>query len=290
MNEIHGPRCLVIGSTSVVGEAIISEVSPSWAVRTAGRRGADLPIDLSDPLAEIAAAEQFDVAIFVAADFGGELPQDYVRAEVVNAAGALTACRLAEAAGVAHFVLISSASASYLPGEPYFGIYSLSKRHGEEVTSLYCSRRNIALTILRPTGVYDAAGRCRSHQPLLYGLVDRARAGADITLNGSADPLRNFIFVADLARIVRRVIEARLTGSFGCPGRKSMRLTEIASAAIDAFGRGGKIRFDASRDDIPSLSSIPDTELYDRLSYWPEVNLDDGLRLMAGSLNDAESV
>ncbi len=288
--ENRAPRCLVVGNTSVVGEAVIAELSQTWSVTTAGRHGADVMIDLADPLAAIDVTEQFEVAVVVAADFGGESPGDFVRAELVNAVGALSACRLADAAGVAHFVLMSSSSATYSSGDPYFGAYALSKRHGEEAVSLYCARRDIALTILRPTGVYDAAGKCRRHQPLLYGLVDRARAGLDITINGSADPLRNFIYISDLARIVKRVIAARLLGTFGCPGTQSMTISQIASAAHDAFGRGGTVRFDASRDDTPSLAGILDTDLYDQLSYWPEVDLADGLRRIAAATHESEAL
>jgi nucleoside-diphosphate-sugar epimerase len=280
-------RYLVVGSTSVIGAAIVAELSKAANVVTMGRRDADVIMDLSDPLTAGTISHALDVAVLVAGDFGGSAPQDYVRAEVVNAAGMVAACVAAESAGVDHIVLISSSSAEYSPGDPYFGIYSLSKRHGEEAVALYCSDRNIALTILRPTAVYDRDGKCRRHQPLLYHFVDCARDGRDITINGSADPLRNFIYLDDLVRAVRLVVERRVVGRFGCPGARSTTITEVARTAFSVFGRGGVVRFDGTKADVPSLASSPGTELYDELSNWPEVDLGDGLSRIAQVLDES---
>jgi hypothetical protein len=68
-----------------------------------------------------------------------------------------------------------------------------------------------------------------------------------------------------------------------------MTISQIASIAFDVFGRGGTIQFDTSRDDIPSLSSIPDPDLYDKLSYWPEVDLHEGIHLIAAATTDSET-
>ena len=251
---------LIVGSTSVIGGAIASELKALGQVRTAGRRNADIAFDLTQPDFRAAAGKTFDVAVFVAADFGGSTDEDFTRATEVNVVGALAACRLASAVGVAHFVLISSISATYVPGDSYFGIYSLTKRLAEDVVAFYCQQRNITLTILRPTAIYDAEGRCRAHQGLLYGIVDCARVGSDFIINGSADPQRNYLFVTDFARIVRRVIETARAGTYACTHLDSLSIAEIAKLAFAVFGTDGRVVFDGSKSDIPSIPPLPSTD------------------------------
>lgn len=286
MSEPVLRRCLVVGHTSMIGQSIITQTEDSWRIITAGRRSADIYLDLADPLSPVEDAPPCDVAVVVAADFGGPSSEDFVRAELVNVAGIVASAKLAEAAGVTHLVLISSVSAIYDTGDSHFDAYALSKRHGEEAVSLFCSQRNIALTILRPTGVYDALGRARAHQPFLYSMIDQASAGRDITVYGSADPVRNFINTADVAQVVSRVIESGLQGTFTCPGLESLSIRQIARLVLATFGNIGALCEDSSRPDIATLPDLPATDLYRRLGWSPVISLRQGLLDIARSMND----
>jgi nucleoside-diphosphate-sugar epimerase len=277
-------RTLIIGSTSVIGAAIASELASFGPVSTAGRRGGDFFVDLADPQTKLSVGGLFDAVIFVAADFGGPTDADLTRAEEVNAVGVLRGCAIANNAGAKHFVLISSVSAQYRPGHPYFGIYALSKRHGEEVAELYCAQHNMTLTIVQPTGVYDAVGRCRAHQGLLYGLIDRAKAGGDITLHGSTDPERNYLYISDLARAVKMVIETTVGGTFVCGYTHPVRVSELAQLALQTFGGTGQVHFDTSKPDIPELGPTVGIDLFEHLGTTPSVDLIEGFRLIRDAI------
>jgi len=185
----YGANTLIIGSTSVIGSAIQLELQTIVRVKTAGRRNADYFFDLAEPRAQLSTNEQFDTAILVAADFGGPTEADLIRATQTNVVGSLTACQFAANAGAEHVILISSVFASYEIGDAYFNAYSLTKRLSEDVTKFYCQQKGIALTIVRPTQIYDSDERCRTKQRLLYTIVDCARDGRDFTISGTADPL-----------------------------------------------------------------------------------------------------
>ncbi|CAM5188580.1 hypothetical protein CDEF62S_04709 [Castellaniella defragrans] len=173
-------RILIIGAGSVIGRSIAARLSEESEVNFAGRRNADFFCDLTmwQHLPEISGV--FDAVVHVAADFGGEHDRDWARAEVVNSAGTLSACALARQAKAKHFVLMSSISATYGPGDPYYGVYALSKRHGEEMAQAYCAVHGLGLTILRPSQVYDDRGDCRRHQELFYMMADHAQADQEI--------------------------------------------------------------------------------------------------------------
>lgn len=271
-------KILIVGSTSVIGQTFAARLRALGEVRTAGRREADFQFDLTqwERMPEI--EEAFDVVIHVAADFGGGANDDFVRAELVNAAGTFSVCRLAQHVQAKHLVHLSSISATYQPGDPYYGIYALSKRHGEEAAQFFCAERGMALTVLRPTQVYDAAGECRPHQALLYVMADRAQAGQDIHLYGTHDARRNYIFLDDLSEICLRVLQGTHTGTFACGHPQSVRLSEMAGAAFAAFGNGGESQFMADKPDLADLPPVDEDILYRQIGYWPGVDIGEGFR------------
>ncbi|MGN8344666.1 NAD-dependent epimerase/dehydratase family protein [Pseudomonas sp. SMV71] len=273
-------RSLVIGSTSVIGQAVARSLSRHGQVRLAGRRDADIAFDLSAQV-PVACDERFDVVVLAAADFGGRQPNELVRAELVNSVGTLAACRLAEQCGARHFILLSSRSACDQVTDPYFGIYSLSKRHAEEVASLYCRERGMGLSILRISQVYGSDEQCRSHQPLLYAIADKAQSGQAVELYGRNDARRNYLHLNDLAELCARVATQGITGLFNCGHSQSPRLSEIAQAAFEAFGKPLDVRFLAEKNDIPDLPPFDDLQaLHEQTGFTPRIDIRQGFELM----------
>lgn len=271
-------RILITGSTSTVARAIGGLLSQQHSVSYAGRREADYPLDLASVDTEVFAQARFDVVIHAAADFGGEGGEALLRAETVNALGALQVCRIAKAVHAQHMVQISSASAHYSAGEPYYNAYALSKRHGDELAQLYCAQEGLPLSILRPTQIYDAAGHCRGHQGLFYTMLDKAEQGEDITLYGSNDALRDYLFLEDFCAIIARVIAQGVTGTYDCPGNAAQPLSAIAHTALRVFGKGGDVRFLADKPDIPDIPLSPSTTLYNIIGYHPATDLAVGVQ------------
>ncbi|MCE6976000.1 NAD(P)-dependent oxidoreductase [Pseudomonas frederiksbergensis] len=272
-------KVLIIGSTSVIGRSLAARlVAQNNEVRLAGRREADISFDLTDWEDCPAPDETFDVVVHIAADFGGATDKDFVRAELVNAVGTLSACSLAHRINARHFILLSSIFATYSAADPYYGIYALSKRHSEEAAQLFCAERNIDLTILRPSQVYDDAGLCRPHQEFLYLIADKAQKGMSVELYGTNDARRNYIHLSDLTETIARVAEQRQVGVFACIHPHYVRLSEMANAAYYAFGTAGQITFLTDKPDLSDLPQTDDFELYSKISFWPGIDIKDGYK------------
>ncbi|MNX81382.1 GDP-L-fucose synthase [compost metagenome] len=269
-------KVLIVGSSSSIGYSIGKSLEHQGHVKFAGRENADFFFDLTFWDTQPTVNESFDVVVHVAADFGGTATEDFIRAELVNAVGTLSVCRLAEACHARHLILISSISATYQLGDPYYGIYALSKKHAEEAALLFCSERALALTVLRPSQVYDAQGKCRRHQPLLYGMADKAQAGENIYLYGTHDPLRNYLYLEDLAEICSRVVETRVTGVFDCVHPLNPRLSEVAEAAFAAFANGGEVQFHADKPNLLDLPLVTSSLLYEEIGFYPLVDIKQG--------------
>lgn len=276
-------RILIAGSSSSIGRAFAEGFRDRAKVMTVGRQRADFRFDLTRWDCQPKIDGEFDVVIQVAADFGGGKDEDFIRAELVNAVGTLSVCRLAQHVHAKQYVLLSSIFAAYRPEDPYYGIYALSKRHSEEVARFFCMEREIALTILRPSQVYDARGDCRKHQALLYTMADRAARGQDIVIRGSCDARRNYLHLIDLTEICWRVLKGSHVGTYTCAHPSSVRLSEMAAAAFAAFGRGGRVHFLTDEPDLADLPLIDDDALYPLINYSPSIDIREGFRLIRDS-------
>jgi nucleoside-diphosphate-sugar epimerase len=272
-------RVLLVGNRSVVGQAVCKSFEKKgWVVTKAGRSGADVFLDLAQEYKIPPQIGIHDTVVFVAADFGGEDAGDLDRAERVNALGVLHACRWATEIGARHVVVVSSMSATYNSGDPYFGAYALTKRHGEELAHLYCNTVSLPLTILRPTQIYNDDESCRKHQGFFYTLIDHAAEGKDIEIFGTHDAKRNYIHLADVSEIILRVVSFHLEGIFDCPSPSDTAVSQLAKIAQSVYGRGGQIRFLSNRPDLPDLPERSGESLFQALDFRPCISLEDGIR------------
>lgn len=264
----------------MVGRRLWKRLASRYFVRTTGRiDDTDIFFDLivdSEPDIE----GSFDVIIHCAASFSGNSVDDMLQNEQVNALGAIRVCRLAERVGCQHILYLSTTSSYDVPENGYFGSYGLSKRHGQENIEFFCRRNGLAFTSLLPTQLYDESGEARKHQPFLYHILDSAAAQRSVCLYGSNDPLRNFLFVEDLVKIIELVIEKRVEGVFSCAHPRSYRLSEIVEMAFAVYGGLAKFEFLPEKPDVPTVYFPREDTLYRALNYFPETDLRAGMEMI----------
>ncbi|WP_339267554.1 NAD(P)-dependent oxidoreductase [Paenibacillus sp. FSL R5-0470] len=274
-------KIVIIGGNASLSKYLIPKLSETHHVITMGRTNCDVYCDLSDNLGSFEIPENTDIVIHVAACAESNTDEELINTENINALGALKACMTASKANVKHFVLISSIYTALDINSSYYSIYSLSKKHAEELSTLYCKSRELPLTIIRPSQIYDAKGDFRKNQPLLYFMADQAEEGKDIAIYGSNDALRNYIHVEDLVEIIRIVIELRYLGEYCCTNPTNNKLSEIAYAAFEAFNYRGNVIFQKDKNDINDNIFINDTSLYQSIGFYPRININDGMKRLS---------
>lgn len=271
-------RVLLVGARSTLGRVLHGQLAAFAEVITAGRSDCDLTLDLAG---DIAIPAGLDAVVNCAADFGGSDGAAMLRAEAVNVGGLLKLCMACSAAGASQLLHVSSIFAELAPTSPFFNAYALSKRHGDEAAQLYAATHGLALAIVRPAQIYGVGEAYRRNQPFLYTLIDRAEAGDEIVIYGRNDALRNFIHVDDLARLLALAVQRRLRGLYRCVAPANLRYSQIAQAAIGAFGGTATLRFDATRPDIPDNAFDADSALFDAVGSTPQIAIADGMALEA---------
>ncbi|MFL6717692.1 MAG: NAD-dependent epimerase/dehydratase family protein [Burkholderiaceae bacterium] len=271
-------KILVVGGNSSLARALIPLLEEFAEVTTAGRENSDVTLDLAG---NIDIPFGFDAVVNTASHFGGKDAASMIQAEQVNVLGTLKLCDACVRTGVGHLVHVSSVFAELPVTSAFFSIYALSKKQADEAAQLFAANYKLRLAIVRPSQFFGVGEAYRRNQPFLYTLIDKAQAGDDIVIYGSNDAQRNFIHVDDVARILALVVQERLEGQFTCAYPENVRYSQIAQAAIDAFGSKSSIRFAPDKPDIPDNAIAADDTLYRRLGYFPRISMAAGLRMEA---------
>jgi nucleoside-diphosphate-sugar epimerase len=269
---------LIVGGSSSLGQSLAPILSGAAEVMTAGRKKGDVRVDLADPSQTIRLPAGIDVVVNAAAAFGGPRSEDYLEAAIVNVTGALRLAQACVDASVKRLVMISSIYARLEPGHAFHGVYALTKKHADEMATDYCGRYGIALTVIRPSSFYGPLAWQQKHHPFFARFIDQAARGEDILIYGKNDAVRNFIHVDDVANVVARTIGSGITGTHTCMNPQNVRYSEIAAAAIAAFGSRSQVRFLANMPDIPDVVFDPDDALFRRVGYFPRISLAEGMR------------
>lgn len=270
-------KILLVGGNSSLAHALRPVLAQFSEVLTAGLSGCDVKLDMIWPAERFDLPVGLDVAIHLAAHFGGESFDAMLAAEEVNVLGTLKLAHACTRVQVGHLVQISSIFAGLAEDSLFYNSYALSKRHAEELARLYCQSVGLPLAILRPSQLYGEGESFRRHQPFLYALLDQAQRGEDIVFYGKNDAQRNFIHVADMAEVIARVVQQRIEGRYDCASLTNVRFSEIANAAVTAFGSSSEIRFDATKPDVPNNAFEADESLYRLIDYFPQISIEQGL-------------
>ena len=274
-------RILIIGSTSSLCAGLAPTLSTFAEVYTAGRKCGDIALDLTDVNTSAHIPENLDLVINTAAHFGGTGFHDYLDAMRVNVAGMLSLLNLCKKAKTKWFMQISSIYALLDSASPYFSIYSLTKKHADEIAGHFCSAHAIPLTVLRPAPIYGNDDRFRKHQPFFYTMIDKAEKGEDINIYGTRDAKRNYIHIEDLVAVIQRVAQQQLYGLYACTHTMDTTLSGIADVAYGVFARGGNWVFNHDKPDIPDNVFPADHSLYEKLHYYPQISIEEGITLMS---------
>lgn len=271
-------KILIVGGTSSLGEALKPILSEFSELYTAGRKNCDYYLDLCSPIANFIIPPGIDVIIHTAASFGGLTPEKIIEAEEVNVVGTLKLCQKAVEAKVKHLVFISSIHADLSQESELYSIYSISKRHAEEVANYFCRKNSLPLTILRPSQIYGAGKQFRLHQPFFYSIVEKAANGEDILLYGRNDAKRNFIHIEDIAKIVAKVVQKNILGTFSCQHPENFSYSQLAKTAYEVFEKCGEVKFLKDKPDIPDNVFPFDNSLYKLINFSPKISLFEGIK------------
>jgi len=297
--DLQGARVWVAGHRGMVGAALVRRLAAEPVeVLTVARED----LDLRDTAAVAAwlAEHRPDVVLMAAAKVGGIAANDRQPVEFLsdNLAMELAVIDGAHAVGVRKLLMLGSSCVypklapqpipedALLTGplESTNQWYAVAKIAAIKLCQAYRRQYGADFVSVMPTNLYGIGDNYDpedSHVPAaLIQRMDRARRAGEsrVTVWGTGEPLREFLYVDDLADACVHVLrhysdEAPINIGSG----EELSIADFARLVADAVGYSGTLAFDASRPDGTPRKRL-DCARLTALGWRAATPLRDGLR------------
>ena len=292
-------RIWVAGHRGMVGSAIMRRLAGEDAeILTVDRRDVDLREQ--DAVRQWVARAKPDVIILAAAKVGGILandsyPADFLFDNLVIETNVIQAAHLAD---VEQLVFLGSSCIypkfapqpikedALLTGplEPTNEWYAVAKIAGIKLCQAYrrqYGRRYISIMPCNLYGLNDNFDLSTSHVlPALIRKFHAAKAAGktEVVVWGTGTPMREFLYVDDLADAVVFLMD-RYDGSepINCGAGSDVSIRQLAETVGRVTGFDGKLVFDTSKPD-GTPRKLMDLSRLAALGWRPKTSLEEGIR------------
>jgi nucleoside-diphosphate-sugar epimerase len=269
---------LLVGGRSALAGCLKKRLLDLGNVLTCGRADCDLDIDLNWDKNLIKIPANIDVVINLAASFGGNSAEEVLEAIETNCKGPVKILDAVKKSSVKHFIHISSTSALLNESSPYYGAYSISKKHGDELIQHFCRSCDIKYTILQPSQLYGNSIKYKRHQPFLYTSIESALSAKNIVIYGSKNARRNYIHADDFSKVISLTIKKQVFGVYQVTHPQDTSFEEIGNIIINyTKTKGISIEFDTSKPDIKDNIFKYNQSIYKKTNFFPEVTIGMGI-------------
>ena len=304
-------KIYVAGHRGMVGRTIWQHLERHGYTNLVGRTSDKL--DLRDPHAtrQFFEAEQPDFVVLAAARVGGILANDRYPADFIgdNLTIEQSVIQAAHETGVDRLVFLGSTCIypkhapqpmpedSLLTGplEPTNQWYAVAKIAGHKLCEAMHRQHGDDMLPLMPTNLYgpgdDFDLKTAHVLPALLRKAHEAKGAAPdgtdapVTLWGSGEPKREFLYVEDLADAIRFVLETpedelrevALDGMLNVGVGEDLSINELMALIQDVVGHDGPVEHDRTKPD-GTPRKLVDTTRMDTIGWTADTSLREGIQ------------
>lgn len=292
-------KVFVAGGRGLVGAAIVRELRRRGVTSIDAPSSRELNLLKREAVSEYLAKKTPDLLIDAAARVGGIHANNTYPAEFLseNIQIQVNLMDAAAAAGVDRFVFLGSSCIypkfapqpipedSLLTGElePTNSAYAVAKIAGIQQVQAHRAQYGRHWISAMPTNIYGPGDNFHpedSHVvPALMRRIHEAKEqhAPHVTIWGSGTPLREFLFVEDLARAIVFLAEHYDSGDIINVGSgEEVSIRELAEAIVDVIRYEGDLVFDSSKPDGTPRKLLDNSKI-ESLGWKPQVSLREGL-------------
>ncbi len=272
----------IIGADSMLGRELAVQLQEHGIVVIGVGRAMhhDIVLDLAEPLnRNICAGRTTDVVFHCASAFTGDDFESARTNFLTNAVGCLNVLELMEQLQCNSCLYAGTLSSIEGFESSLISSYGLSKAQGEKILEWGIARRGGVFCSLRLSQLYDTDGLCCVHQPWFGRIIAYASRGLDLRLPPSAG-VRNFLHVADAARLMICAAKMKLKGNWPLCHPESLDNTKIAEIAFREFGCGGNIVIDHNKKAFRPVCYPKDFTVFNQLQDKPRISMAEGMSMI----------
>lgn len=292
-------RIYVAGHRGMVGSALVRRLSAGGYTTLLTRSHAELDLTCQAAVASFLHEQKPDYIFLAAARVGGIHANNVYRGEFIyqNLMMQANIIHAAWQAGVPNLLFLGSSCIyprdcpqpireEYLltgPLEPTNEPYAIAKIAGIKLCENYSRQYGVRYLSVMPTNLYgpnDNYDLENSH--VLPALIRKAheaklRGDAELVVWGSGRPMREFLYVDDLAEACVFLMEQNVgDGLYNIGTGQDISINALAEIVMDVVGFQGRIRFDASKPD-GTPRKLLNVERMHQLGWQATVSLRDGI-------------
>lgn len=294
-------RVAVLGGTGFAGRSIVDELEAAGigAQAFSRRTGCDL-LDEARALAAIRSFRPTHVvncaAVVGSVNYAEEFAADVIDA---NARLALTTYRVAER--LAPVVLVNLVANCVYPGtmdvyeesrlwdgptHPSVQSYGDSRRLLLALADCYQRQKGLpSVNLIVPNmyGPHDSTNPNKTHalNALAFKFVSAVQRGAaQVEVWGTGRPIREWLYVRDMARVVRQVIEAgaRWEEPVNIAQRRGFTVSDLVELVRKAAGYDGSIVYNTAYGDGAPRKVMDDRRFRQRFPAFAFTSIEAGIR------------
>lgn len=244
----------------------------------------------SKQASELVARIEPDVLVHAAAQISVRISMDRPSVDTdINVTGLINLLTpLCHTSNKAHVVFLSSGGACYGEQEVYpapeshpvrpESVYGLSKRVGEMYLEFWSRVWGITSTSLRLSNVYGPRQNPHGEAGVVAIFCERLLAGKDITVFGTGEQTRDFVYVGDVADAVSRAVETRIVGEFNIGTSQETSIGWLAKDLRDRICPQAGVSFAPAKAGEQMRSVIDNASAAKSLTWRPQVELATGLQ------------
>lgn len=297
-------RVFVAGHRGMVGAAITRELRRRGYEQVLTRSRAELDLENQNQVHRFFSTTPVDVVYLAAAKVGGILanqnhPVDFLYKNLMIQCNVI---RAAYAAGVRKLLFLGSSCIypreapqpihedALLTGplEATNEPYAIAKIAGLKLCEAYQREYGARFICAMPTNLYGPHDNYDLHSShVLPALIRKFHEGREagqesVTIWGTGSPLREFLYVDDLAQACVMLMEhPDATGMYNIGAGKDISIADLAALVARVVGYQGRIVYDTSKPD-GTPRKLMDSSRVQALGWKPGISLVDGITLAYG--------
>ena len=155
--------------------------------------------------------------------------------------------------------------------------YGVVKVAVENYLFMFSRLYGLSPVVLRPSNAYGPRQGHLGVQGIIATFLGHVSSGKPLVVWGDGSVIRDYVYVADLARICRTAGESDFSGVFNVGSGKGNTVSEIVDTVIRVTGEKPAIRYEPARQfDVHKV--VLDISRIVQVSGWrPETDLADGI-------------
>lgn len=297
-------RVFVAGHRGMVGAAITRELQRRGYPHVLTRTRAELDLENQSQVHRFFSTTPVDVVYLAAAKVGGILanqnhPVDFLYKNLMIQCNVI---RAAYAAGVRKLLFLGSSCIypreapqplredALLTGplESTNEPYAIAKIAGLKLCEAYQREYGARFICAMPTNLYGPHDNYDLHSShVLPALIRKFHEGREsgqesVTIWGTGTPLREFLYVDDLAQACVTLMEhPDAEGIYNIGAGKDISIADLAALVARVVGYHGRIVYDTTKPD-GTPRKLMDSSRVQALGWRPDVSLVDGITLAYG--------